>query len=351
MNVHQIKQNLWQVDPGCFRLIHAVKTLIAISICLWIYSDASLLEKLFAGVASGFSIQGIDASTRKMQIVQIILSALAYSVTFLLGIFVSFSGMLTTITLMLLGFSVIYVRRFGPLFTYGPMLAWVFCFLATILPIESFSQGLNNIDGLIAGLIIAAFIYLFILPENHINLLLKNSQLFYQELAQGLLLAKKSIHLNINQADFDKQFFSNSKNNLLNLTSINQSINQYLLTSSIERNASRLITSQYTMLKAYSMLVEAFHGLLKSEKKIPDSIHHPLAILLDTLSKTLSKVQFNSNLECMGLPLELEAYFDKLNHVLTNIHLDDNQLIIALLNMKLSLRLLNKNYQILCNQK
>lgn len=177
MKTSALANSLWNVDPGYLRLIHAFKTLIAILIALWWFQDASYIEKLFAGIASGFSIQGIESSNRKMQIIQILIYGISYLATFLLGLLVSQSHVLTSITLMCLSFIVIYIRRFGPLFTYGPILAWIFCFLATILPVESLSHGLTNIDGLIIGLLIASLVYLFILPENNVKLVLKNTNL------------------------------------------------------------------------------------------------------------------------------------------------------------------------------
>ena len=129
---------------------------------------------------------------------------------------------------------------------------------------------------------------------------------------------------------------------------MNQAIHQYFLNSNHEKKLNQIITHQYTMLKAFSMLIEAFHSLLLANKKIPKTFVPHLLLALNKLHQALATCHINTQGKFITGPNDFDGLIKNLNETLTHVILDDNQVIVSLLNIKLSLRLLIKNYNLLC---
>lgn len=134
----------WSMDPGHFQLKQSLKTILAILISLWLMRDEAMITKLMAGAAAGFSMQGVVARTWMMRITHVIFFMLINSVAFSLGLLVRESPVGTAITLVILGFLVNYIRRFGLENSLAPLMAWVLCFLATILPFQHTADAWNH---------------------------------------------------------------------------------------------------------------------------------------------------------------------------------------------------------------
>ena len=177
---------LWDKDPGYFRLKQAIKTVIAILMTLFLVRNEPLFGKLMASLACGFSMQGVNAKKLSWRIAQVICFDVVYFLCFMLGLVVRDAPNLTAVILVILGFTVNYLRQYGLQNSMAPMMAWVLCFFATILPANSSHEVWLHLYALIIGLVVSAAVSIFIFPENYNQLFVDNTNRLLQLLSRGM---------------------------------------------------------------------------------------------------------------------------------------------------------------------
>lgn len=337
----ELRNQIWHLDPGYLRLKHAAKTIVAILFVLWLVKEEPLFTKTMAGLACGFSMQGIDAKSFSSRLTQVLIFNLIYFLVFALGLLIRDSSDLTTIVLIVLGFSVNYMRRFQLENSIAPMMAWLLCFCATILPYGSTLQAWQHIHGLVAGLVVSAIAVGFIFPENYPQLFVKNSNQLFYLLAKGMNNMRGYLVTRKATLNFEKQDFVQIKRNLHNLLDSNQTIEESNVFNSHQAMISSVMMHQYALVSTYSMMIDAYRVL---------KIHHfqlsrPLCLMLAKLNRQYSvlfyTLRMNKNYDFSASARHLSL--QKLSEILSHETLTEPTLIMVLLNLKLSMILINEH--------
>ena len=336
--VKSLHNSLWSIDPGYFNLKQACKTILAIAVSLWIVRDATTLTKLLAGLASGFSMEGIVAKTWPGRLVRVLALDFSYFAGFSLGLFVRDSANLTALTLVALGFLVNYIRRFNLESSMAPMKVWLLCFLATILPFTHAGQAWAHIHGLLVGLLVSAVIT-FIFPENYPRLLIDNTNRFFSNLAQGLRDMRLYVLVPVQETNFTDLSFFQTKMILMELIDSSQTIQPSKVFAGKEKEINSILIYQYGLLSAYSLMVDAYHTLWKYQHQIS----RPSQVVLSQITKQFAQLFTNLTMDanykivsdCSG------CFLPNLAQRLGKTSLTDPMLVMVLLNLKLSFDLLN----------
>jgi hypothetical protein len=341
VKINQLRRYFWTIDPGYFHLKHAAKTIVAILISLWLVRDGEMLTKIIAGVASGSSMQVLITRSLMSRMVQVVILDVVYLSALALGIIVRDNPYWTAIALVVLGFVVNYVRRFGLNNSMAPMMAWILCFMATILPLTGVAQMPAFFHGAWIGFLVSAVVLIFIFPENYPRLFVNNSNRFFQGLAQGLLDMRRYVLVDNQPVSFEHLTFVSMKTTLDQLLESNQMIQQNAIFTREEKKISHILMHQYALVNAYSLMIDVYHSLWIYKHQLS----RPGALALSHMSKEFSylfsttRVSDDYMVYHDGTPI----FLPKLAEMLGKVSLSEPEIIMALLNFKLSFDLLNQH--------
>lgn len=341
----RFKNYFWAIDPGYFNLKHATKTILAVLISLCLVHEGDTLTLVSAAIASGASMQVVVASSLVSRIVQVVIFDVVYFAALVLGFSVRDFPSWTAVTLVILGFVVNYIRRFGLDNSMAPMMIWVLCFITTILPFADTTQVWVLIHAVWVGFLVSAVILIFIFPENYPRLFVSNSNLFFDGLTQGLLEMRRYVLVPNTQEVFINLPFVSIKTTLDRLLESNQTIQQQVLRTHDEKQISHILMHQYGLLNAYSLMIDVYHSLWVSKH----SLSRAGALALSYVSKDFADL-FSATRVNMGYMVATDRaihLLPKLATVLGNISLVEPNIIMALLNFKLSFELLNQHETLL----
>ena len=334
-------QKLWNIDPGYFRLKHAVKTIVAILLTLWLMRYEKMPFQLMAGIVCGFSMQGVVEKTGVSRIIQIVALNFVYLLTFVLGLLVRDSVNATAIMLIILGFVVNYCRRFNLQTSMAPMMAWTLCFFATTLPFTSTLDVWAHSYAIVIALLVSAVVNALIFPENYQLLFIINSNRLFRALSQSLYDLRQQLLRGTDVQNQKKKFhsepFVNSIETLSRLLESNQAMEENQSFTKKHPRISDILLQQYALVHAYQMMLDTYRvfgtELLTSEERLVLSdlysqFEHVFASLHMRRDYTvISKNPFVS-LASMSKKLMLTPSSDS---------------IIVLLNMKLGFNLFNQH--------
>ena len=343
----KLRNYLWTIDPDYFYLKQACKTILAIVISLWIVRDETALTQLLAGIASGFSMEGVVAKNWSARLIRIVGFSAAYFSAFALGLIVRDSANWTAVTLVLLGFIVNYMRRFGLDNSTAPMKIWVLCLLATILPFKQTMEAWSHIYGLVVGLLVSVVI-MFVFTENYPRLFLKNANQFFKTLAQGMSEIRQYLLTPDLSENFLDLSFVHLKMTLRQLIDSNQLMEQSSVFQGKEKQINVILTHQYALFNAYSQMVDAYQTLWLSKHQIS----RPSVLALSKISKQFSRLLSGMNIsidygvESDSSHIPLPGLAKQLGHT----PLTDPALVMVLLNLKLSFDLLRQHIKIMLRE-
>ncbi len=351
MTLQNLLNKLWEEDPGYFRLKRSSKTVIAILIIGILSFDAPLLVKFFAAITAGFSMQAIVGETRKAQVYFILIAFPIYFICFILGYLSKDSNILSSSLLVILGFTAIYIKKLGPEFNLGPIIAWSFAFFGIILPITSQTQWLT-FGSLAFGFLISALVYLFIFPELNSKLFYSNVSKFFKEYS---IILQWLAHILIHKVDYDKFLVAKekSKGYLFQLTVVNGDITQnHNETENLDTvRMYQIYIKQYALAKVVSMIFEAFDHLILQKLTISEIIRSHLFTVFAIYATAISNIEIrhtHSNYqEILNTLAIMEKNLGDFQEVLLSCIVMQKQSIIALVNLNLGLRLIFKNIQAL----
>lgn len=332
---------LWNIDPGYFQLKQAAKTVLAILITLFILRSEPFLTKIIGGLVCGFSMQGIIARTFSARLIQGLFFYSLYFSTVILGLLVRDLPNLKSITLVLLGFGVNYIRRFNLQTSIAPTMAWILCFLATILPLDTRSAITVNLYGLAIGLIVSVLVLFIVFPENYLRLFVYNSNRLFHLLSLGLLdierylLAKGSIRR------FDEKKFNQLKVNLNYLLDSNQAIQKNMNAAKYQDKITQLLTHQYGLVQAYVLMLEAYRVLKIQGYALTNNTRSALGTINKQFSDVLHSLTLSSEL-AINSPTKMIP-LTQLTGTFSDENLNKSTIIMAILNLKLSFNLFNQH--------
>ena len=341
VKINQLQRYFWTIDPGYFHLKHAAKTVFAILISLWLVRDEVVLTKIIAGVASGASMQVLITRSLISRMVQVVLLDVVYLAALALGFAVRVDPYWTAIALVVLGFVVNYVRRFGLNNSMAPMMAWVLCFMATILPFTGITQVPALVHGVLVGFFVSAMVLIFIFPENYPRLFVNNSNRFFQGLAQGLFEMRRYVLLENKSVSFENLAFVSIKITLDQLLESNQTIQQNAILTREEKQISHILMHQYALVNAYSLMIDVYHSLWVYKHQLSRAG----ALALSHMSKEFSYLFSTTRVSDDYVVYHdgTTIFLPKLAEMLGKISLSEPEIIMALLNFKLSFDLLKQH--------
>lgn len=337
-----MRLSIWRLDPGYFNLKQAAKTILSLLISLWVVRQEPLLTKLLAGVASTVSMQGIVAKTWRTRVLHVGVFILIYFAVFVLGLWVRESPSLTAITLVFLGFFANYIRRFGLESSLAPMMLWLLCFLATILPYTPVDEGWSPIYGLFVGFGVSAIIILCFFPDNYPRLFMKNSNLFFATLSEGMNEIRR--HLLMSEArklDFTELPFVQIRFILMQLLATNQAIQHHKVFVHYEQQIESILTHQYALLNAYTLILDAYKELWTLPDGLSDTARLALSRSSRQFAKLFSQMRVNSDYH-----IEKQRSFCFIPNLTKRLRLKpaaDADIVMILLNFKLGFDLLNQH--------
>ena len=332
---------LWDIDPGYFRLKLAAKTVLAILIALGLVNDEPLVTKAMASLVCGMSMQGVNAKPFWSRVKQVILFDFAYFAAFGLGLFIRDHAEIKAIVLIILGFAVNYLRRFDLQHSMAPMMIWLLCFLATILPFSATSQAWTHLHEIVVGLVISALVLLFIFPENYPRLFVSNSNRIFKHLAVEMNNLRRHVLTADASMNFECLPFVYVKESLNHLLTSNQAMEQSDLFNEQQALITEILIHEYALVYAYSVLVEAYRMLRIHDYQLPQEIRIHL-ILINKQFATLFEsliMRTDYSVEAIKNAVSLSKLAEKINHeTITN-----PMVVMILLNLKLSFNLFNQH--------
>lgn len=330
-------QKLWDIDPGYFHLKHAFKTILAIIITLVLTSHEALFIKLIAGLTAGFSMQGVIASTPRSRLVQIIILDMAYFAAFIAGLIVRESHFFSAITLIILGFAMNYARKFGLQTSSAPLKIWTLCFLATVIPFNDVHAVWNHLHIVLFALIISACINSIVFPVNYPELFISNTNKLLRHMAKGLLEIRS--YLSGSHSILSAQVrFNETTKQLQHLLEINQTIEQKKDIN--QQNLSEALFIQHALVHIFSLMTDAFRILNKYEQEFPKSFSPELKTVFKQFTRWFAAMKMEQNYKIRVKHHELPNLPITIN--LQHLNTDQPTIILVLLNLKLSVNLLNQ---------
>jgi hypothetical protein len=341
VTVNQLRTYFWYIDPGYFNLKQAIKTVLAILVALWWVWDQGALVQVVAGIVSGTSVQGVVAKSLYARLAHIVVFDAIYFSALALGFSLRGYPHWIAILLVVWGFAVNYIRRFGLDNSKAPIMAWILCLIATIIPIADTIEVWLLIRGVVTGLIISAIIILCVFPENYPRLFINNSNRFFQNLAQGLEEMHRYLFMPKQITDFANISFVSRKVTLEKLLSSNQLIQQSSVFASVEKPTGYILRHQYGLLNAYSLMIETYYALWRSKHQLS----HEGMLALDYLNKEFERLFFSMKVESNYVVSSAcgNSVLISLAKKLGRIPLTEPSIVMALLNFKLSFDLLNQH--------
>lgn len=341
VTVNQIRTYFWYIDPGYFNLKQALKTVLAISIALWWVWDQGVLAQAVAGIISGTSVQGVVAKSLPARLAHIVIFDGIYFTALVLGFLTRGHPHWTAILLVVWGFAVNYIRRFGLDNSKAPIMAWMLCLLATIIPIGDTVEVWALVYGVITGFIISAIIIICVFPENYPRLFINNSNRFFQNVAQGLEEMRCYVMASKEVTDFTSLAFVSRKAMLEKFLSSNQVLLQAHVFAQVQKQTSHILRHQYGLLNAYALMIETYHSLWERKHHLSREGALALDFLNDEFTRLFSTMTVQSDYEVStDTPsITLPSLAEKLGQ----ISLTEPAIVMALLNFKLSFDLLNQH--------
>lgn len=331
-------QKLWDIDPGYFRLKHAGKTVLAILITLGLLQGEEQAFTLMAGVVSGFSMQGVVAISFASRMKQIVILNAAYFLAFILGLVVRDSVNWSALVLVFVGFFANYLRRFGLQNSVAPMMGWTLCFFATILPFSSTSEAWRHIHWLIIALIVSGLVNGLVFPENYPRLFVSNSNRLFKVLAQGMHEVRRYV-LDTREAHiFDPLVFAGITDTLIQLLESNQAMDESDVFGDIQNQMGTILLQQYALVHAYMMTIDAYTTMSRHGHRLS----RPARVGLSLVYKQFASL-FNSMTMLPDYSVEIKGGLVSFAKKLTYTQPSEPAIIIVLLNLKLSLNLLNRH--------
>ncbi|STX29802.1 Uncharacterised protein [Legionella beliardensis] len=332
---------LWNIDPGYFLLKHAAKTVFAILITLSFLHQEPFFTKLIAGLVCGFSMQGIVAKTFSGRIIQVLIFDALYFNLFLLGLLIRDLSDIKGVVLILLGFAVNYIRRFNLQTSTAPMMMWMLCFLATILPVNTSHAITSHLSGLTVALMTSAVVLLFIFPENYAHLFVYNSNRLFQLLALGMLDIERYLLARSSIRRFEEKKFNQLKYNLNHLLDINQAIGQSAVLVKQQDKINEILTHQYALVHAYILMIEAYRILKIHGFHLSNTVRSALGSINKQFSELLNSIKMNKDHSIYGPPLIISM--THLADQLSQQRVIEPTIIMSILNLKLSFNIFNKH--------
>ncbi len=348
--IQKFSDYLWEQDPGLFRLKHSFKTVLAITLSSLIFCFVNSAIIIFSALAAAFSMQGIETSNKKKQFGLILLLGVIYLTCLLSSNSLKSSPILTDSLLICAAFIVLYIRRFGQQFIQTSVFAWIAIFFGIALPRLHGEQYLGVSVGMLVGNIIAALVYVFVLPENKEKLFYTLFSKYLNDYATNLnwLLSLLLEKTKLDQFKIQQRF---RKNHLLKLIATNDSlINSYNFIN-IEKKMEfqSIYLRQYALMKILSMIMEGFQSLI-IEKPLSSLIKSQLFSLLAIYAAAFSNLSSN----VQNLQIEITPLLQVLQKELTEFQICLQQSLIAaestpvaLLNIQLGFRLIYRNLVLL----
>ena len=340
----QLRFFLWSIDPGYFRLKHAAKTILAILITLWLLEEESLLTKVIAGLACGFSMQGIVAKSYSFRVLHVVLFDVIYCAVFLLGIAVRDSSNLKALVLIGLGFAVNYIRRFGLQNSMAPLMVWMVCFLAIILPLDTLNEVRPPIYGLVVGLAVSAGVLLLVFPENYPRLFVNNSNRLFKLLAKGMRDTRRYLLVRTARQAFEGERFVRFRQNLNQLLDSNQAMEESQVFIKRKNLVSMILIHQYAIVHAYSLMIEAYRILKIHDYQLSPSVRLTLNMINRQFEDLFESLTMKDGYaifahKVAGSLNHLSRLTEKLNHEA----LTEPSVVMAILNLKLSFNLFSQH--------
>lgn len=341
VSLNKLRARYWVIDPGYLNLKNAAKTILAILISLWLVRDEGVLTRAIACIASAVAIQGVAGNTFIARLVHIIIFDTVYFLTLALGFVVHNPPQLTAFVLVILGFAVNYIRRFGLEKSMVPMSIWILCFLASSLPLKE-NIPLNALGyGIGAGFLVSAIVALFIFPDNHLRLFIHNSNQFFHGLSSGLKEMRRYALVATEPVDFSHLPFVTIKTRLEQLIESNLVIQQNSTFSMVEKQINHIVIHQFALVNAYSLFIEVFHSLWLSKHPLSRAAKLSLSEMFKVFSHLFATTRVDNHYktsttnDIIILPI-LAARLGQMS-------LSTPSLIMALLNFKLGFDLLSQN--------
>ncbi|MGQ3889932.1 hypothetical protein ACQUW5_12980 [Legionella sp. CNM-1927-20] len=337
----QIPILLWNIDPGYFNLKHALKTIFAILITLFLLNQEAFLTKVIGGLVCGFSMQGIVAKSYVERIVQVTLFNIIYFSLFLLGLYVRDFSNLKSIVLIFLGFGVNYIRRFDLQTSLAPMMMWILCFLATILPVNTTHAIVLHIYGVVIGLSVSALALLLVFPESYTRLFVYNSNRLFHLLALGMLDIERYLLSRSSMRPLDEKKFNQLKYHLTRLLDTNHALEQTVAVNKQQNKINNILTHQYALIHAYVLMIEAYRILKIHGYHLSNSVRSALGSINKQFSELLVSLKMHKDYSISGATKHI--LMDDLTEKLSQQQFIEPTIIMALLNLKLSFNLFNQH--------
>lgn len=328
----------WEKDPDFFRIKHATRTVVAVIIATLLFHRSNIIAQVYAGIAAGFSIQGIMGERWQEKLILLVCADICYYLAITLGSLVNQNIYLEGITLTLLAFFALYVRRFGDRFTIFPIQIWVFCFFGVIFPVTSMHFFFRNSIALVVGFIVALFCYFVLFPENQFKSFHKNLSKFFSSYALSLQWLKNSLQVKIDFKEFSRQI-EKYKWHDLNLMRANQTILETF--TNTEHPKTKYLTNlyiiQFSIMKALTMIIESFERMSRENINLSETALKKLNELFEQFIILLSCIQDKTFID--NANNELQSF----REYLSTCELTNNTKIVILLNIHLGFQLLLKN--------
>ncbi|STX52503.1 Uncharacterised protein [Legionella busanensis] len=337
----QIPILLWNIDPGYFYLKHAVKTIFAILTTLVLLNQEAFLTKVIGGLVCGFSMQGIVAKSYTGRLIQVTLFNTIYFGLFLLGLYVRDFSNLKSIVLIFLGFGVNYIRRFDLQTSLAPMMMWILCFLATILPVNTNHAIALHLHGVVVGLLVSALTLLLVFPENYTRLFVYNSNRLFHLLALGMLDIERYLLSRSSIRPLEEKKFSQLKNHLSQLLDTNHVLEQTVSANKQQNKINNILTHQHALIHAYVLMIEAYRILKIHGYHLSNTVRSDLGSINKQFSELLVSLKMHRDYSISGTTKHI--LFDDLTGELNHQQLSEPTIIMALLNLKLSFNLFNQH--------
>jgi len=340
---------LWNIDPGYIHLRRASKTIFAILVTMAITSHFSGNIILVACIGSGISMQGIAAITFLGRIRQLVIFDLCYILSFAIGLLVKHSSFFTSLALIIIGFAVNYIRRFNLQKSNAPMMIWLLCFMATIIPFPNTVSHWDILLSLLIGISVSAFTYIFIFPEHYSKLFILNANRIFDGMATGFYDLRKQLISHPQDCRFEDTNAAQQRVLLTELLHSNQMITDNLITARRNPAMSRALIQLYGVVNAFKVILKAYHRMWGTEKKIPRILLAKLCIINMKYAEVCQSVtmQEDFSITIERSLVSLRDWPGQMDRFST----EDADIFMLLLNIKLGLTLMNKHLTKLLWQK
>lgn len=340
--VRHTRRFFWQIDPGYFRLKLALKTVLAILISLWWTRDQVMITQLMAATASGFSMQGVVARDFNRRIVQVIIFSFSYFAAFMLGLWARDVLLKTNLVLIGMAFVVNYCRRFNLRYSIAPMMVWMLCFVATILPFPSKAVAISHLDGLVKGLTVSAAVLLLVWPENYKRLFRQNSMMYFIILRDNYRTCARWLAMIMTKGDLLP--VKSMRDDLANLLESNRILET---SQSLTRNNPKMLNAtaqQHALKQAFFLLTEALLSIQRKRELLPKPVIPLLVDLLYQTARLFDHLDMDKRLQLTG-NVDKRISLSKLNQRLAELDISEPQSVMILMNIKMSIQLINQHIQ------